>query len=426
MLPEARQQSRHQNTFIDSSLPLGILNACSSGAWKKVGGIPVIARTLFHLDALGLKKVVLLWEFGHPPQNLNKWQGSIQVEPMQVRNGLPEALQSTTNLADDFLYIDASHLIDPRLLKALMSAPDTTLSYLGAADRDKQVIRAGLLSKEDLLVWASQGITSLVRRAAPFFPEDIDPFRQEIRGEAIPYFLEIRTNEDVHEATQTLIRNQQKQAMDFPAQYIHPLFENALTSFLLKTPISPDLVTIIGASVAFLVTLLFWYCYFVSGAFLTFVVNILDGVDGKLARTKLQFSWLGKHEDIVDYFYENSWYVALGVGLHSLAGDDLPLLLAAVLVLADTADNVFYTLAGKWHGKSIDLFSPFDRNFRLIAGRRNIYGAMFMIGFSLGYPLQTFITVTIWALATAMIHGIRLRQYSRSLKSFPMVGEETT
>jgi 1L-myo-inositol 1-phosphate cytidylyltransferase / CDP-L-myo-inositol myo-inositolphosphotransferase len=406
----------HSNTAVKTSPPLGILNGCSAGAWKKVGGIPLLARSLFHLNALGLKRVVLLWDPGHPPQSLEKWQGGIQIELRPVKNDLPAALLSLAELAERFIYVDAGHLIDARLLQALFVAAGTTLCHMDAADMEKPVIRAGLLSKEDLLTWSSQGIPALVRRAAPLLPGDIDPFRPEVRGPATPYFLEVCTDGDAREATQLLIRNQQKQVLDLPAQYIHPPFENALTFLLLKTPVSPNGVTIMVAALAFLVTWLFWHGYFVLGAFLAVVVNIMDGVDGKLARTKLQFSWLGKHEDVIDYFYENSWYIALGVSLGSLTGGALPLFCAAAMVLADTADGVFYTLAGKWHGKSIDLFSRFDRNFRRVAGRRNIYGALFILGFSLGYPLQTFVTATFWALVTAAIHGVRLHRHGQSLE----------
>jgi 1L-myo-inositol 1-phosphate cytidylyltransferase / CDP-L-myo-inositol myo-inositolphosphotransferase len=422
----APERFGHPGASGKTSLPLGILNACGPGAWKRVGGIPLVVRSLFHLNALGLKRLVLLWDSDHPPQGLEKWQSSIRIEPMQVREGLPAALLSTANLAEWFVYVDAGHLIDPRLLRALMFAPGTTLCHMNAADQEEQIIRAGLLSKEDLLIWSNQGIPSLLPRAAPLLPDEIDPLRPEIRGPATPYFLEVCTDGDAQSATHLLIRNQQKQVMDLPAQYLHPPFENAITSFLLETHVSPDGVTIIVASVACLVTWLFWHGYFLSGAFLTFVVNILDGVDGKLARTKLQFSWLGKHEDVLDYFYENSWYVALGVGLSSSTGGSLPLLCAALLVLADTADNIFYTLAGKWHGKSIDLFSRFDREFRRIAGRRNIYAALFIFGFSMGYPLQTFVIVTLWALITATIHGVRLRRYGQALERLPAKGKETS
>lgn len=402
---------------------LGVLNACTPGARKRVGGIPLIARTLFHLNKLGLKRVVLLWDADHPPQDLKRWQGEVQVETAQVEMGLPAALLSMVDLTEHFLYVDAGHLIDPRLLQALLSASGTTLCYIDATDREKQVIRAGLLSKEDLRLWSHQGDSFLVRRAAPLFPGDIDPFHPEIRGPLAPYCLEVRSEEDARKATDLLIRSQQKQVMDIPARFIHPPLENALTALLVETPITPNGVTIIVASLGFLISWLFWHGYFLTGAFLTVLVNILDGVDGKLARTKLQYSWLGKHEDIIDYFYENSRYIALGWGLSSLIGGNLPFLLAAGLVLADTADNVFYTLSGKWYGKNIDLFTPFDRNFRCIAGRRNIYGIMFIIGFSLGYPLQTFATAAIWALVTATIHGIRLRQHGQTRKKFSAEGK---
>ena len=128
---------------------------------------------------------------------------------------------------------------------------------------------------------------------------------------------------------------------------------------------------------------MFWHGYFVIGAFCTFVVEILDGVDGKLARTTLHYTKLGHYEHIIDYFYENSWYVAIAVGLSVTIPNHLPALLAGLLIISDTADNIFYALAGKWYGKSIDLFSPFDVAFRCIAGRRNIYGFMFIIGFFL-------------------------------------------
>ncbi len=139
-----------------------------------------------------------------------------------------------------------------------------------------------------------------------------------------------------------------------------------------------------------------------------FAVEILDGVDGKLARTTLRFSRFGEHEDLLDYFCETGMYVALAVGLGAAAGARLPAVLAGVLIVADTADNIFYTLAGRWHGRSIDLFGPFDAAFRCIAGRRNIYGLMFLCGFALGQPLPTLAAAAGWAGLTAVVHGIRL------------------
>jgi phosphatidylglycerophosphate synthase len=204
--------------------------------------------------------------------------------------------------------------------------------------------------------------------------------------------------------------------MDLPAQFIDPPFENMLTRLLCNTPVTPNVVTFFGVGAGALVVWLFWHGHFWAGALTIFLVEILDGVDGKLARTKLHYTKLGQYEDLIDYFNETSWYVALGVGLCGTGLNPSPALLAGLLICSDTADNIVYTLANKWYGKTIDLFSPFDRAFRRIAGRRNIYGFMFIIGFSFGYPFQTFAIVALWAALTASIHSFRLFRYGRMMK----------
>jgi hypothetical protein len=95
-----------------------------------------------------------------------------------------------------------------------------------------------------------------------------------------------------------------------------------------------------------------------------------------------------------------------------------------LLILSDTTDNILYTLADKWFGKTIDLFSPFDSGFRRIAGRRNVYAFIFIIGFSIGYPFETFSFVAVWAALTASTHGIRLIQYGRMVKRMVRQGFE--
>ncbi len=60
--------------------PLAILNAYRSGAWKKVGGIPLIARSLYHLKEVGIKEVVLLLSMDKLPTGLKKWQGNLKLQ----------------------------------------------------------------------------------------------------------------------------------------------------------------------------------------------------------------------------------------------------------------------------------------------------------------------------------------------------------
>lgn len=396
--------------------PLAVINACHPGAWERVGGIPLVARSLFHLHDFGTRRVILLLGTDQIPADLKEWQRDLQVGVLRLREEIPQALLNIQDLEPTLIYIDAAHLIDHRLLRALTVASEPTMVYVDASDRERGAIRLGFLTRRDLEIWSREGKAALIRRCRILLPKDIDPFSPEVRGSLRPYFMAVSSREESWRATSLLIRSQQKQVMDFPARFIDPPFENMLTRLLCSTSATPNMVTFAGVAAGVGVIWLFWHGYFLAGAISMFVVEVLDGVDGKLARTKLHFTKLGFYEDLIDYFNETGWYIALGVGFAHTGLNPSPGFLTGLLICSDTVDNVLYTLAGKWHGKSIDLFAPFDRTFRLIAGRRNIYGMMFIVGFALGYPSFTFTAVAVWAAVTACVHGLRLFQFGRGLR----------
>jgi phosphatidylglycerophosphate synthase len=396
--------------------PLVVLNACHPGAWQRVGGVPLVARTLFHLDQFGIKRAVLLLKTERIPEGLKAWQKNLRIEPVRVTEDIPITLLGLKDPGPSLVYIDAANLMDPRLIRAVTVASESTLAYIDSSDRERQTIRAGFLRREDLQTWLKQGKGNLIRQVRSLLPEDIDPFSPEVRGPVRPYFMEVHSREEARKATSLLVRSQQKHVMDLPAQFIDPPFKNALTRHLCNTFVTPNMVTVAALVVGAIIAWLFWHRYFLAGALTTFLVEVLDGVDGMLARTKLHYSKLGKYEDLLDYFNETSWYIALGVGLRDAHSNPSPAYVAGLLIFSDTADNIFYTLAVKWFGKTIDLFSPFDATFRRIGGRRNIYSFIFIIGFLLGYPFETLALVAVWATLTASIHGIRLVQYGRMMK----------
>lgn len=398
-------------------LSLAVLNGCRMGAWEQVGGVPLIGRALFQLNKLGIRETFVLVSSQRGPLELARWQGELSLRYVRLEGDIASTILDV-GAADKgpVLYLDAAHLVDSRLIKALALSSKTTLLFIDSRDREKGRIRAGRFSRGDFHIWAESGAAFLIRNSRHLFPEDIDPFCPEIRGIVRPFFLEVHSKDDAKKATRVLIRSMQKKVMDLPAEFIDPYFEDTLTLLLCKTPITPNMVTIAGLAIAMALAYLFWHAHFVAGALGTYLVEVLDGVDGKLARTKLQFTKFGEYEGLIDYFYENTWYVAIGVGLSRTVSGPLPALLAGLLVLSDTLDNIWYTLADKWYGKSIDLFSRFDAAFRRIAGRRNIYGFMFIIGFSLGYPLKTFFVAAGWAAVTATVHAFRLIRYGKSVK----------
>jgi phosphatidylglycerophosphate synthase len=395
--------------------PTPVLDATCPGAWERVGGVPLVERIRFHLGKIGIKEAfLLLGPDDEPPPGITQERAGPELKPLRVTGDMPSALLSLDDIKGPVLYLRACQLIDPRLIEHLASASRTTLLFLDKEERKNRVIRAGLMDAEALRAWASGDMASLMERSRSLFPGDIDLYSPELRGNSAPFLKDVRSRADAKRATSLLIRSQQKRVMDWPARFIDPPFENALTGLLCETRITPNMVTWAGAFVALVVIGLFWQGLFLAGALGMFAIEILDGVDGKLARTRLLFSRLGHYESVVDYFCENGMYTALALGLGNRVDGPLPGILAGLLIFSDTLDNVLYTLADRWYNKSIDLFSPFDAAFRLIAGRRNIYGMMFLAGFFLGFPFVTYAIAALWACLTALVHLIRLLGHGRA------------
>ncbi len=376
---------------------LAVINASERGAWEKVGGIPLLIRNLFYLKDTAHSFLILLSKEGSPED--------IKEYKVTWRYTKGDPVSAIADLKEDFIYLDSSYLFDPRIIKKIsLQKPNVIFLY------EKERIILGKLNRTGLDIWLKEGEDKLIATSRHISFDDIERYCEELRGNIEPYVIRIKDREDAKNATFFLIKNMQKKVMDLPAEYIDPFFENLLTYLLCNSPITPNMVTFFGLAVAILIALLFLSGHLLIGAFCTYIVEVLDGVDGKLARTKLQFSKLGKYECLIDYFYENLWYLSIGICLKRFFHFEPALFFSFILILSDTVDNIVYTLSDLLLKKNLDLLSPFDMAFRKIAGRRNIYCFMFMIGFSLGYYTQTFIAASFWGFITALIHSIRLFQ----------------
>ncbi|HSX79560.1 MAG TPA: hypothetical protein VLQ80_13440, partial [Candidatus Saccharimonadia bacterium] len=129
--------------------------------------------------------------------------------------------------------------------------------------------------------------------------------------------------------------------------------------------------------------------------------------------TKLPTSRVGEFEHVVDFFVEHAWYLTITIFLVTSTHNRQLWWVGGGLMLSDLIDNLLYYLGQLLRGKQLDELSMFDRGFRLIAGRRNIYTWMFMFGFWAGFPVQIFVAALVWALVTIGIHGMRLVYHAR-------------
>jgi len=391
------------------TLPAVILYADRPAAQYLVGGLPLVTRHIKELHKLGVRRFYLCGVSQVPQAILRSRvpEDAILHALPCTPGDLPQQVRALLHTPGDLLLVRGDCLIDPRLFGVLLAqtlphwlpAPGTPAAALPAAAR---------LSSELLDAWATAGLTPWLQHHPALDLAALDNYSPSHRGPVPFYVLAVNTPVDAETATWTLIRTAQKRALDLPALLLHPFFENPLVFWLCHTRITPNQVTVFTVGLGVLVAALFLNGWLRFGVILAYAVAVLDGVDGKLARTKLQTSRFGELEHVFDFFVEHLWYLTITVFLVASTGRRELWWIGGGLMVCDLLDNLLYYTGQVWLGKQLDELGPFDRGFRLIGGRRNMYVWMFCLGFWAGIAVPTLVATLLWAILTVLVHGSRL------------------
>ena len=207
-------------------------------------------------------------------------------------------------------------------------------------------------------------------------------------------------------AERLILDSAQKGSLDLPA-WVHGPIETFLVARLCKTSITPNQLTALCNVVAWAVVPLFVTGHLVWGTVLALAVGVLDGLDGKQARVKVETTEAGKLEHWLDTFYELAWLFALAYYFQTSGA--LPDAWKYLLLLlgAEAVDGVAKLSIIRRYGRLIDELSPLDRKIRFLGGRRNIYIWILAIGLLLGAPAQAFVVMVWWEVVTAILHVAR-------------------
>jgi len=206
----------------------------------------------------------------------------------------------------------------------------------------------------------------------------------------------------------------EKGASDLLAYYVHRPLENRIVLKLMGTGITPNQITIMTNLLAYVVAALYYFGFLLPGSILSFAVGLMDGVDGKLARAKNQTSKLGKMEHAFDLLFEFTWLIALALFLHRSSGESLPLILCMFSILFISFYRYCYDTFSRTMGTSLDIYGDFEKAFRRIAGRRNLYNIHILIGVLLGVPLYSLMSITAHSGLTAIIYAWRTAKHLRA------------
>lgn len=229
-------------------------------------------------------------------------------------------------------------------------------------------------------------------------------YNAEVRRHAEPIWWAVESDADATQCKYALVMGAQKHTLDVLAWYLNRPLENWLIMRIANWPITPNQVTVLTDLLAFLVTALFLTGQLWLASLLTFAVNILDGVDGKLARVKAMATKLGQLEHSFDLLYEQSWYIAFTWAVFNRSQQIIVLVIGFVMVLFDAFARHVSMQFRQVMGIPLADYAPFDQRFRRFDGRRNIYTIYILVGVILNRPFYALLAMALHAFVTGVVY----------------------
>ncbi len=258
--------------------------------------------------------------------------------------------------------------------------------------------------------------------AAPFFEElkkkiddgkiDIvdaaeeDDYIVNMRRRVRPVCFPAPPEQNRRLAEHIILDSAQNGTLDLPA-YFHAPIETRIISLLCKTRITPNQITTAGFIIGCSATAAFALGRVVLGILAALVFGIVDGLDGKQSRVKIEMTERGEWEHHLDYLIENSWWAAIAFHLWRSSQFPNVFYFFALLVGSHLLDEFAKRRVKTAKGRLLDDVTPFDRAFRLIAARRNVYVWTLACGLLLDAFPQSYAIICGWAAFSAAVHLAR-------------------
>jgi len=405
-----------------------IILADGPGALVRLCGISILERLLRILQRCGIKRATILSSnadlIGREVSRPSWARAQIDVMVRNRESGIvtmDQILNVWPKPGQALLVVRGDTIFDIRLLRLLSTQSLTTALVDSAVPSELQSLVAsvpdtsrGKFGGASLVhyEWAlaqSGSFDKVIangldqRTVAALDVAEQPLYYLELRREIRPFWFRAPIPENKKAAERVLLRSIQKGTQDIPA-LVHAPIENFLISHLCKTSITPNQLTIFCNILGWITTILLVTGRLWPGIALALIVGVLDGLDGKQARMKVETSTSGKLEHWFDAFFEWSWWIAIAYHLQisgQLPGAFRYLLL---LLLAEALDGIAKGSVYFTYGKLIDELGPFERIVRLVGGRRNIYVWILAVGLVFGAPGKAFIAMASLEAATAAVH----------------------
>jgi len=402
---------------------LPILIADAPEALMELCGVNLLERLLRILQRLGFRRAIV---FSTTPKIVGaelahrSWaREQITVHLVSGANRpLTAQLLLEESPSERFLIIPANIYCDARLLAALC-AKESSAALLDSTPPEsaRSLVRnpcgPALVTREFLFALSP---------TAPFFEElknkidnrkidTVDAAAEDdyiitMRRRVRPVCFPAPPEQNRRLAERIILDSAQKGTLDLPA-YIHGPIETGIISLLCKTRITPNQITIAGFIIGCGATVAFAAGRVGLGILAALIFGIVDGLDGKQSRVKIEMTERGKWEHHLDYLIENSWWAIIAFRLWRSGQFPNVFYFFAMLIGSHLLDEFAKRRAKMAKGRLLDDVTPFDRAFRLIAARRNVYVWILACGFLLDAFPQSYAVICGWAAFSAAVHLMR-------------------
>ena len=171
-------------------------------------------------------------------------------------------------------------------------------------------------------------VSILASPVVSFIPSPLPDKAQPVGGvDGFPYVLD-GGEEQAKLAEGKLMEAQASQTKGedgFLARHVNRRVSRFISKGLVLTPVTPNQITLAGASIGMIgAFLLSWAGYWpkLIGSLLFLFCIIVDGVDGEIARLKLQATSFGHYLDVItDNLVHIAIFVGIALGLYRDSGD---------------------------------------------------------------------------------------------------------
>jgi phosphatidylglycerophosphate synthase len=402
---------------------LPILIADAPEALIELCGVNLLERLLRILQRVGIRSAIV---FSTTPEIVEaelakrSWareQVIIDLVPCAI-GPLTAQLLLEQSPSERFLIVPANIYCDARLLAALC----TKDSSAALVDSNPPEFAQSLTRNPCGPAFVTRDFLLGLSSTAPFFGElkgkidirkiDIvdaaeeDDYIVKMRRRVRPVCFPAPPEQNRRLAERIILDSAQNGTLDLPA-YVHAPIETAIISLLCKTRITPNQITIAGFIIGCSATAAFALSRLGLGILAALIFGIVDGLDGKQSRVKIEMTERGKWEHYLDYLIENSWWAAIAFHLWRSGQFPNVFYFFALLIGSHLLDEFAKRRAKMVKGRLLDDVAPFDRAFRLIAARRNVYVWILACGFLLDAFPQSYAVICGWAAFSAAVHLVR-------------------